>query len=405
MQRQLHVKVSEAITTIRDYQTDVAKLKNDMPLKDAFGLLEVSKKQFENAIEAYKKAAELIIKPLQVSVVEKSDTASWVNLTTLSRQAFELEFELREAAAYILLSNELEQACKQVEAAKEAVLEDKFNDLAEDVRAWWNRLRPDEPAFFSDLGLRKKAQRTIDFKAGLAPSRDQKNAKLRNAIAVFSQSQMHCLGLATFFARTCKGCRFIILDDPIITIDDDYSVHFFTAVLRELYKRKVQVIMLTYDQKTWRDIQSRYDNGRSEAFQLNLDNPAEGTVVLKSSDALTAMLKTCDPFTTSSILEHRKECCQKIRDCTERWCKELLLKKRREEGDDNAMLSDYTGHDGTLRHLIPLVTPYLDSDEPGKLNVIRDNTNPGNHDGDVPSKEALKVYLGDLKKMKKKYLG
>jgi hypothetical protein len=406
MRAQRHVCVlkDKAIETIVGFQADVAKLENDDTLRTAFEPLEAAHQHFVAAIETYKEALEPLIQPLKDSVAEKSDTTGWATLVTVGRNASDLKSELREAAAHALLSFELEQACKQVESAKEAVLEDKFDDLAEDVRSWWNRLRPEEAAFFSGLGLRKKAQRTIDFKAGLAPSRDQKNAKLPNAIAVFSQSQMHCLGLATFFARTGVGGGFLLLDDPIITFDDDYSVHFFTAVLRELEQRNVQVIMLTYNRKTWTEIQSRYDDGRSEAFQLLLNNPTEGTTILKSSDTLTAMLKACEPFTTSSLLEHRKDCCQKVRDCAERWCKELLVKNRHKQGDDTAMLSDYTGSGGTLGSLIPLVTPYLASDEPGKLKAIRDNTNPGNHDDDVPPKTSLKVYLGDLKALKTNYL-
>ena len=57
-----------------------------------------------------------------------------------------------------------------------------------------------------------------------------------------------------------------------------------------------------------------------------------------------------------------------------------------------------------LAALIPPVTPYLASDEPGKLKTVRDLTNPGNHDDDVPSREGLKVCLGDLKALKKTYL-
>lgn len=406
MRAQRHIRdlAAEAIATIAGFQADVAKLENDAALRASFEPLEAAHQHFVAAVDTYKEAMAPLIQPLKKSVAEKSDTTGWANLVTLGRNASDLESELREAAAHALLSVELEQASKQVESAKEAVLEDKFDDLAEDVRSWWNRLRPEEAVFFSDLGLRKKAQRTIDFKAGLAPSRDQKNAKLRNAIAVFSQSQMHCLGLATFFARTGAGGGFVLLDDPIITIDDDYSVHFFTAVLRELEQRNVQVIMLTYNRKTWTEIQNRYDDGRSEAFQLHLDNPTDGTNILKSSDTLATMLKACEPFTTSSLLEHRKDCCQKIRDCAERWCKELLVQNRYKQGDDTAMLSDYTGSGGTLGSLIPHVTPYLASDEPGKLKAIRDNTNPGNHDDDVPSKMSLKVYLGDLKALKQKYL-
>ncbi len=404
VQRQVRDLGAKATHTIAYFQADVTKLENYAALRAAFKPFEAAHQQFVSAVEAYKEAAEPLIPPLRYSVAEKSDTTGWAELVTLGRNVSDLEAELREAKAHALLSSEIEQACKQVESAKEAVLEDKFDDLSEDVRSWWNRLRPEEPTFFSDLGLRKKAQRTIDFKVGLAPSRDRKNAKLRNAIAVFSQSQMHCLGLATFFARTGAGGGFLLLDDPIIAIDDDYSVHFLTAVLRELELRSVQVIMLTYNQKTWTEIQNRYDDGRSEAFQLHLDDPTDGTKILKSSDVLTAMLKACEPYTKSSLLEHRKDGCQKIRDCAERWCKDLLVHERRKQGDDTAMLSDYTGSGGTLGSLIPLVTPYLGNDERGKLKAIRDNTNPGNHDDDVPSKASLKVFLGDLKALKQKYI-
>lgn len=386
------------------FEEEVSRLEDYLALREELESREACYQQFVVVIEAYKEATEPLMQPLKNLVAEKSDTTGWAEFVTLGHSISDLESEVKDAAAHTLLSSELEQACRQVEEAKEGVVEDKFSDLSDEVRSWWNRLRPEEPAFFSDLGLRKKAQRTIDFKAGLAPSIERKNVKLRNAIAVFSQSQMHCLGLATFFARRGGGGGFLLLDDPIIAIDDDYSVHFFTSVLRELEQRSVQVIILTYSQKTWTEIQNRYDNGRSEAFQLHLDDPMVGTMILKSADTLTAMLKTCEPYTKSSTLEHRKNGCQKIRDCAERFCKDLLVRKRREEGDQNAMLSEYTGQRGTLGHLIPLVVPYLGSDEPGKLNAIRENTNPGNHDDEVPSKEALRVYVGDLKALKQKYL-
>lgn len=264
--RLMHVKrhildlCAKSIRNIRDFEEEVARLEDYSPLRERLELLEDSYKRFVVSIEAYKETTDPLIQPLKNLVAKMSATTGWAEFVRLGRSIPELESEVKDAAAHTLLLSELEQACRQVEAAKEAVVEDKFSNLSDEVRSWWNRLRPEEPAFFSDLGLRKKAQRTIDFKAGLAPSIERKNAKLRNAIAVFSQSQMHCLGLATFFARRGEAGGFILLDDPIMAIDDDYSVHFFTCVLRELEQRGVQVIILTYSQKTWTEIQNRYDN-------------------------------------------------------------------------------------------------------------------------------------------------
>ena len=42
-------------------------------------------------------------------------------------------------------------------------------------------------------------------------------------IAIFGQSQLHCLGLAMFLARAQHdGLGFIILDDPVLSSDEDF---------------------------------------------------------------------------------------------------------------------------------------------------------------------------------------
>lgn len=343
--------------------------------------------------------------PLTRAVDVKSDTTGWADLAELGRHPVELRAALIEREAHATFGDELSAAAKRVDAGREAVLQEKFDELASDVATWWELLRPEEAAFFSGLGLRKGAQRNIDFKAGLASTHDRKEVKIRDAIAVFSQSQIHCLGLATFFARVAGGGGFLVLDDPIIAMDDDYSAHFINSVLEDLRKRDVQVIMLTYDQRTFRATQARYGDSQCEAFNLNLDDPSTGTVIVKTSDALSMMLKAADPFTRSSVLATRKEGCQRIRDACERFCKELVVGRRQDAGDATALITDYTGPQGTLDHLIPEVIPYLEgSDEPGKLRLLQQQTNPGNHDDDVPSKTALRVDLGNLRTLKQKYL-
>lgn len=408
--RELSRLVERARTLVAEGQTDIIRHLHAChlhvsDLRSAFGALAAFKATVAASIAGYAAAAQSVVVPLRIAVDQKSDSTAWADLAELGRNPNELRLALIDRKAFAALEAELSRACKEVDAAKEAVLEEKFRALADDVAAWWELLRPGEAAFFSGLGLRKGAQRNIDFKAGLAPSTDRRDEKIRDAIAVFSQSQLHCLGLATFLARAGGGGGFIVLDDPIISIDDDYSVHFIDAVLEELLDRDVQVILLTYEQKTWRTIQERYDNGQCEAFQLSLDDPGLGTVIEKSSDTLSVMMKAAEPLTRSNVLSTRKDCCQRVRDCGERFCKELLVKKRREQGDSAALTTDYSGSKGNLEFLINETIPYLrSSDEPGKLKMLRQLINPGNHDDDVPPKSTLAVCLGNLRALKKKYL-
>ncbi len=403
--RSLERLAASAQARVAALQSNPSKLSADADLKTTFKALPQALAEVNVALDTYIEAIAPILTPLQASVDRKSDTTGWADLAELGRSTVELRGAVIARGKHDALVAEMKRACRQVDDAKEVVLEEKFEELAEDVRTWWDLLRPGEAAFFSDLGLRKGAQRTMDFKAGLSPSLDRSNVKIRDAVAVFSQSQLHCLGLATFFARAAAGDGFVILDDPIISIDDDYSAHFINSALAELAARDVQVIMLTYEQKTWRAIQARYGEGQAEAFQLNLDEPAKGTLLVKSSDRLAMMLKAAKPFTQSSVLSVRKDGCQRIRDCGERFCKELLVTKRREQGDSAALVTDYSDRRGSLDSLIDETVPYLDgSDEPGKLRMLGPLVNPGNHDDDVPSKTMLAVCLGNLKKLRQKYL-
>ena len=144
-----------------------------------------------------------------------SDTAGWQDLIDLAHDPDGLRATLIERHARTALQQELSQALAQIDKGNEKVLDDKFADLSDGIQHWWDLLRPGESTFFSAVKPRKGARRTVDFRAGLSLHADRIAPKLRNVIAVFSQSQLHCLGLALFIARCLhEGTGFMILDDP-----------------------------------------------------------------------------------------------------------------------------------------------------------------------------------------------
>ena len=95
--------------------------------------------------------------------------------------------------------------------------------------------------------------------------------KLRDVIAVFSQSQLHCLGLSLFLARAVhENAGFIVLDDPIVSSDEDYRAFFVASVVKALNDLGIQVIILTQDQKTWKELGERYLHAGIRMFQILL---------------------------------------------------------------------------------------------------------------------------------------
>ena len=106
----------------------------------------------------------------------------------------------------------------------------------------------------------------------VVPGAGPADAPLRDAVAIFSQSQLHFLGLASFLARAMREPNgFMVFDDPVVSSDEDYRAHFVCTVLEELIKLGQQMILLTQDQRTWKDIFGALCQRQRQCFQIMRD--------------------------------------------------------------------------------------------------------------------------------------
>ena len=380
-------------------------LDDPRPLATRFGEAATAYRGFSELFKLYADAETALLERLTTVIDAASDTSGWQELIDLAGNQGALRASLIERQARTDLQGELNAALRQIDRGNEKVLDDKFADLSGGIQHWWDLLRPDEPTFFSAVRPRRRARRTVDFKAGLSLDADRSAPKMRDVIAVFSQSQLHCLGLALFIARALhEKAGFMVLDDPILASDEDYRAYFKTAVLEELIDAGIQTIVLTQDQKTWKDLEHRYLHKDIDMFQMALTDRADGTAVTNTGDDLMAMLARADVLARGGHIELRKQAGELLRNAAERFCKEMLVRDRWSKGDSTAALSDYDGKN--LGQLEPKVEPLLTADpsHPGKLRTMGSQLNPAKHDGDTPDRGTIKVALGDLKFLKKQYL-
>ncbi len=380
--------------------------RNDpQPLRTSSGNAATAHSGFAVQLEFYADAETALLERLTAVIDAASDTDGWQELIDLAGGQGALRASLIERQARADLQGELNTTLRQIDRGNEKVLDDKFADLSGGIQHWWDLLRPDEPTFFSAVRPRRRTRRTVDFKAGLSLDADRSAPKMRDVIAVFSQSQLHCLGLALFIARALQeGTGFMVLDDPILASDEDYRAYFTTDVLEELISADIQTIVLTQDQKTWKDLEHRYLHKNIDMFQMALTDRADGTAVTNTGDDLMTMLARADVLARGDHIELRKQAGELLRNAAERFCKEMLVRDRWAEGDSGAALSDYDGKN--LGQLEPKVEPLLTADpsHPGKLRTIGSPLNPAKHDDDTPDRGTIKVALGDLKFLKKQYL-
>ena len=397
---------AKALTAeVDDYVEKPDTLDDLQPLVARFGEAATAYRGFTELLRLYADAETALLEQLTAVIDAASDTRGWQELVDLAGDQGALRASLIEHQARLTLQSELNAAVRQIDRGNERVLDDKFAHLSGGIQHWWDLLRPDEPTFFSAVRPRKGARRTVDFKAGLSLDADRNASKMRDVVAVFSQSQLHCLGLALFIARALhEGAGFMVLDDPILASDEDYRAYFKTDVLEELIGADVQTIILTQDQKTWKDLEHRYLHKNIDMFQMVLTDRADGTAVTNTGDDLMAMLARADVLARGGHIELRKQAGELLRNAAERFCKEMLVRERWAKGDSGGALSDYDGKN--LGQLEPKVEPLLTADpsHPGKLRTIGNQLNPAKHDDDTPDRGTIKVALGDLKFLKTQYL-
>lgn len=362
--------------------------------------------EFEKANSAYSQSAQQLSEPLKTAVDLSSKTGGWEELTTLASNPSDLWTALEAQRLHDEKIKNLDKALREIDAGNGKVADEKFSDMSGEVKKWWDCLRPDEPSFFDAVQRRSaKARRNVDIKVGLSASDDRSNPKFRDAIAVFSQSQLHCLGLSMFLARASQeNIGFIIMDDPVLTSDDDFRPNFASTVIECLLANGMQVIVLTQDHASWKDIGHRWDHKGVSQYQIVRNDPVLGTEIRNQNDGLATMIARAQPFTKSQDAEQRKEGAGRIREAIERFGKELLVRQRKHDGKTLASIADYKGKNfGEYSNLVyALLTK--DASHPGKLRSAHSYVTPGAHDDTPPSAMQLKTALGDLRKLKKDYL-
>lgn len=407
-QTQTLLRTCEAVREcIKVALADLGGWKSASSLVDGLGRLEQMRTDLDAVHAEYAAAAQPLVQAMKPAVDQSAQTRGWEELLFFATEPAPLFEALQLFRLHEKKVAAIGQAVKEIDAANGKVADEKFGDLSDDVMDWWEKLRPGEPTFFSSVRRRSaKARRTIDLKVALSANDDRSNPKLRDAVAVFSQSQLHCLGLSLFLARAIDGgAGFVLLDDPVLTSDDDFRPNFAASVIEALLDAGIQIIVLTQDYSTWKDIGHRWRHRSAAQFQLVRDNAVAGTEVRSQDDDLATMLAQAKPFILSQDSDQRKEGATRLRRAIERFCKELLVKSRHANGDNTAMISHYDGKNYGDFSAQALALLTQDPAHKGKLTAAYNYVTPGPHDDTPPSNSQLKQALGDLKGLKKDYLG
>lgn len=395
-------KAREQVKALRESVAD-AKGIDPSAARSALEMLGDRVDSLETPHSAYQALAEPLLGQIRAAAAERQQVGGWAEFAKLARDLDKLLDAIEELRAHERVSKLLERAIKDVEQGMRKVLDNKFKAISSEITDWWRLLRPAEPVEFKEVGRRGEGRNYVLFKALLRPAPGADGVE-RDALGVFSDSQLNALGLSAFLARSAKQrSPFMILDDPVQAGDEEHRATFATSVLETLIDRDTQVIVISHEESLSKFMHNRYEHLPINGFAVTLETPGEGARVVATSDTAKAMLERAGATIKNSSPVFRKPNARKLRDAAERLAKEILVHERTEAGE-SATIADYK--EQTLGPLIGKLEPYLTKPEDkGKWKNINEILSPGSHDDEIPTATALGIAYGDLKRFCRDYLG
>lgn len=146
--------------------------------------------------------------------------------------------EIAKAVRYNCLEANFRELQVKVRSFIAQKQEERLEQKERDIREWYELLNPNEDVTFSRIRVTKTALGLIGKSYG----------KEIEVPPNFSHSQINCLGLAVYLIQaTSDGdLGFLVLDDPVQSMDESHSERLKMDVVDRLMETGHQVILLTH---------------------------------------------------------------------------------------------------------------------------------------------------------------
>ena len=333
-----------------------------------------------------------------------TDTAGWTTLLDLTTQVPVITAALARQRNRSGATARLQRVAQEVDNGSQKVLDERLARMGGEIGRWWDFLRPDELTAFGAISRKGTGKRYLDVTAALAPQ-PTATGVVRNALAVFSNSQLNALGLAAFLARcTLMQAPIVLLDDPVPGSDREHRSTFASSVVGALMDDGRQVIVTTHDTELARQLHMNHQHLGVDEFQAVLSDPRDGTQVLKTGDEFERLMLDASSQMHSPLVANRRSAGNSLRIAAERLAKHVAIAGRRRAGDATAAIADYDNKN--LKDLRPLAAQYaLKPNEPGQWQLLARLLNDADHDTlDPPVPAEIKNCHSTLRNLKREHI-
>ncbi|ORV92741.1 AAA family ATPase [Mycolicibacterium iranicum] len=283
-----------------------------------------------------------------------------------------------------------------------AVLDDRFAQMSDTITKWWSTIRPEELVGFGGIKRRAAGTLFVNLIADLRVDATSTPVE-REALGVYSDSQLNALGLSIFLARTeLLGAPIVVLDDPIPGSDAGHRLTFVQYTLGALLTGGTQVILTTFDSKLAEWSYTNHGGTDFLAYKLDLIDIRAGTEPTQTTDTFGQLMLEAEESLHAPTAKGRRSACNTMRSAAERLAKQIIATGTTDAGTPTT-ITDVEAKATQLGDLLTLLYPFVveGNSEKGQWKTLPKVLNPGSHDDDVPSTTELKVIFGNLRHINK----
>jgi DNA repair exonuclease SbcCD ATPase subunit len=258
-------------------------------------------------IEAYKVAAEPFLVALGAKIAS-NDRLQQIDAVLEPMAAWR---SIQVCAEYEKMLADTLQLARDLEAHLQTKQTQAFQVRGAEIKRWYDRLNPGASVTYSSM------EAGTDALSLWAESFGEK----MSAVACLSESQLNCLGLSVNFMRVLTpggSFGFIVLDDPVQSMDDDHTQALIADVIQDLLDQDLQVVITSHVQGLTDDIWEIYNH--LPPLRLRISDYQRTGPTIEDAETLGSAIGR------AKALGRGNEDCRRLAVKTTRRCVELLIR-------------------------------------------------------------------------------
>jgi hypothetical protein len=258
-------------------------------------------------IEDYKRAAEPFLTALEAKIAS-NDRLQQIDAVLEPMKEWR---SIQICTEYEKFLAETLQLTRDLEAHLHQKQSQAFQARGTEIKQWYDRLNPGASVTYSSM------EAGTDALSLWAESFGER----MNAVACLSESQLNCLGLSVNFMRVLTPggpFGFILLDDPVQSMDDDHTQALIADVIQDLLNQNLQIIVTSHVQGLTDDIWETYNH--LPPLRLRISDYQQAGPTIEDAETLQSALKR------AKVLARGNEDSRRLAVKTTRRCVELLIR-------------------------------------------------------------------------------